>query len=180
MTLNEARVLLCAKNITFELCEFENEIAYWHHISLFPNTQKAKLCKVIALIIKSNNQKKNIELQFNAANNDFIFEELRFGSFLFEYISQTQEGLPETLIEYIEEIQTGNYAIVIANDLKRKKLLWQACYGPNDDDDALLGRQGYENALRVIAEKKSLIGRLFHNEIQYEIYDWNTYQCIVK
>ena len=83
MTLFEAKKLLKENNIVFEIKEFEDEAAYWHHTMLFPYTKNARTCKVIALIITSNNGKKNIELQFNAVDDDFLFEELHFGDFCF-------------------------------------------------------------------------------------------------
>ena len=60
MTLNDAKILLSENNIVFDVREFENETAYWHHLSMFPYTKNAKSCKVIAIIIKSKNEKKNI------------------------------------------------------------------------------------------------------------------------
>ena len=55
MTLNDVKILLSENNIVFDVREFENETAYWHHVSMFPYTKNAKTCKVIALIIRSNN-----------------------------------------------------------------------------------------------------------------------------
>ena len=63
MTLDKAKTLLSENNISFELHEFNSEAEYWHHTTLFPYTKNAKPCKVIAMIIRSNNGKKDIELQ---------------------------------------------------------------------------------------------------------------------
>ena len=79
MTLDEAKVLLSKNGISFELREFQNEIEYWHHVMPFPSTKNAKHCKVVAIIIRSKNEKKNIELQFNAVDDIFRFQELWFG-----------------------------------------------------------------------------------------------------
>ena len=179
MTLNEVNVLLSENQIPFELCEFENETAYWHHVSMFPYTKHAKVCKVIALIIPSNNQHKNIELQFNATDNGFIFEELYFGGFGFEMFDYTEEMLADDLLDRIKEIQSGNFVVIIANDLKNRRWLGDSCFDLNDEDDAF-GRQGFEKAMRRINKPKGLLSRLLKTQKQYEIYDWNTYQCIVK
>ena len=87
MTLNEAKALLSKNSISFELCEFQNEAEYLHHAMLFPNTANAKHCKVISIIIRSKNEKKNIELQFNAVDDISRFEELWFGDYCYEIIS---------------------------------------------------------------------------------------------
>ena len=57
MTLEEAKQLLRTNNIEFETLEFSKEVEYWRHRMLFPYTKNAKSCKVIAIIIKSNNEK---------------------------------------------------------------------------------------------------------------------------
>lgn len=51
---------------------------------LFPYTKNAKSCKVIAIVIKSKNRNKNLELQFNAIDGTFYFEELHFGDYCFD------------------------------------------------------------------------------------------------
>ena len=62
MTLQEAKDLLSRNSICFDICEFKNESEYWRHTMLFPYTKNAKNCKVVALIIKSNQGRMHIEL----------------------------------------------------------------------------------------------------------------------
>lgn len=178
MILEEAKLLLSENNISFEICEFENEATYWRHTALFPYIKNAKECKVIALIIKSNNNKKNIELQFNSVDNEFHFEEMRFGEYGFEMFDYNQEMIAVDLLEHIKEVQSGNFLVIVANDLKRKSWLGDACFDLNDDD--LFGNPGFEKAMERINKPKTIILRLLKSQKQYEIYNWNTYQCIVK
>ena len=179
MTLNEAKILLSENNIAFDVREFENETAYWCHVSMFPYTKNAKPCKVIALIIRSNNGRKDIELQFNAVDNDFHFEELWFGSYCFEIFDVNEEMLADDLLDRIKEIQSGNFIVIVANNLKKKTWLGDACFERNENDDAF-GQSGFEKAMKRIRKPKGPISKLFRTQKQYEIYDWNTYQCIVK
>ena len=179
MTLFEAKKLLTENNFVFEVSEFEDEAAYWHHTMLFPYTKNARNCKVIALIITSKNGKKNIELQFNAVDDDFLFEELRFGDFCFEMFDYKEEILANDLLNHINEIKGGAFSVIVANDLKNKKWLADACFDLDDDDDAF-GRQGFEQAIQRIRQPKGFISKLLKSKLQYEIYNWNTYDCIVK
>ena len=179
MTLNDVKILLSENNIVFDVREFENETAYSYHVSMFPYTKNAKPCKVIALIIKSNQGRMNIELQFNKTANDFIFEELRFGGFCFEMFDYQEEMLADDLLDRIKEITNGNFTVIIKNDLKNKKWLADACFDLDDDDDAF-GRQGFEQAIQRIRQPKGFISKLLKSKLQYEIYNWNTYDCIVK
>ena len=179
MTLFEAKKLLTENDFVFKVSEFEDEATYWHHTALFPYTKNARNCKVLALIITSNNGKKNIELQFNAVDDDFLFEELRFGDFCFEMFDYKEEMLADDLLDRIKEITNGNFTVIIKNDLKNKKWLADACFDLDDDDDAF-GRQGFEQAIQRIRQPKGFISKLLKSKLQYEIYNWNTYDCIVK
>ena len=179
MTLNDAKILLSENNIVFDVREFESETAYWHHVSMFPYTKNAKPCKVIALIIPSNNGRNDIELQFNANDNSIRFEELWFGGYSFESFDCNEEMLADDLLDRIKEIQSGNFVVIIAIDLKNRRWLGDACFDLNDDDDAF-GRQGFEKAMGRINKPKGLLSKLFRTQKQYEVYDWNTYQCNVK
>jgi len=179
MTLNDAKTLLSENDVNFDVCKYENEATYWQHRMLFPHTKNAKNCRVITLIIVSNNNKKNIELQFNEVGDEFRFEELSFGDYCFEMFDYNEEMLAEDLLTSIKEIQSGNFVVIIANNLKSRHWLGDACFDLNDDDD-VFGRQGFEKAIGRINKPKRLLSRLFRTQTQYEIYDWNTYRCIVK
>lgn len=179
MTLAEAEELLNKHNISFEPIEYETEKMYWQHAMLFPYTANAKPCKVTALVIKSKNDKKDIELQFNAVDHEFVFEELRFGGYCYEMFDIPEDTLPTDLIEKITEIMQGNLTIIVLNDLKKKRWNGDACFDRNDDDD-VFGEAGFQKALQRIENRKSLFTKLFRHQKQYEIYDWNTYRCVIK
>ena len=179
MTLFEAKKLLTKNDFVFEIREFEDEATYWHHTMLFPYTKNARNCKVLALIITSNNGKKNIELQFNAVDDDFLFEELRFGDFCFEMFDYKEEILANDLLNHINEIKGGAFSVIVANDLKNQRWLGDSCFDLKDEDD-LLGKPSFEKAIQQIRAPKGFISKLLKTNKQYEIYDWNTYQCIIK
>lgn len=148
MTLHEVKALLHENNIPYEMCMFENEAAYWHHIMLFPHTKNAKACKVIALIIKSNNGTKNIELQFNYIDDKYRFAELYFGDFSFDMFDYNEEMLADGLLNNINEMQNGSYAVIVGYDIKNRKWLGDACFNLNDD--GLFGKPGFEKAMKRI------------------------------
>ena len=179
MTLFEVKKLLTENDFVFNVSEFEDEATYWHHAMLFPYTKNARNCKVLALIIMSNNGKKNIELQFNALNDDFLFEELRFGDFCFEMFDYKEEILANDLLNHINEIKGGAFSVIVANDLKKQRWLGDSCFDLKDEDD-LLGKPGFEKAIQQIRSPRGFISKLLKTNKQYEIYDWNTYQCIIK
>ena len=179
MTLDEGKALLSGNHISFELCEYQNEAAYWRHAMMFPYTKNAKPCKVIAMIVRSENGKKDIELQFNEVDDAFLFVELRFGDYCFEMFDYNEEMLADELIRSISEIKQGNLTVIVLNDLKKRRWIGDACYDLCDEDDTL-GKPGFQKAMQRIKGPKGLIEKLLNAKIQYEFYDWNMYQCIVK
>ena len=179
MTLDDAKVLLSENNISFKVDEYENEKEYWHHTMLFPYTKNAKNCKVFAIVIKSNNGKKNIELQFNENNGVFFFEELRFGGYCFELFDIKEGILVETLIDDIVQIQKGNLTVIEANNLNKRCWSGDVIFDLDDEDD-VFGKSGLEKAILHIKKPKGLLSKIFGSKMQYEIYDWNIYQSIVK
>lgn len=179
MTLEEVKSLLSDHNISFEMQRFRNESEYWHHAMLFPYVQNAKQCEVVAIVIKSNNGEKHMELQFDAVDGIFCFQEMRFGEYGFEESDVSEEMLAEDLLSRIYEVRNGGFVVIAANDLKNKRWLGDVCFDMNDDD-AVFGAPGYRKAMQRIRNPKRLLYKLIRSKKQYEIYDWNSYQCIVK
>lgn len=176
MTHMEAKELLTQNGIEFSEVEYEDESQYWHHTTQFPRTKSAKKCKVIALVIRSKNHIKNIELQFNLKDTKYIFEELRFGGFCFEMFDYNPEMLETDLITIVNSITSGNIAIIESNNLKKKSWNGDASFDLSDEDDLV----GYDKAIRKIKKKKTLFEKLISPKMQFEIFDWENYQCIVK
>lgn len=62
MTLEQAREILLLNQIPFEEQEFSSEAQYNHHNILYPHTKNTPPGSVIALVIPSQNSRKNLEL----------------------------------------------------------------------------------------------------------------------
>ena len=179
MTLNEAKTLLSKNSIPYELCEYQNETAYWHHAMQFPHTKNAKSCKVTVILIRSKNGKKNMELQFHAVDGIFRFAELYFGDYSYEMFDVKEESLENDLLACIAEIINGRFTVICASDLRKKRRLGDACFDRGDDDKRF-GEPGFQKAMQRIQKPKGIFEKVSKSVKQYEIYDWNTYQCIIK
>lgn len=180
MTLMQSRELLNENNIHFDEIEYETETEFLQHIALFPCTKNAKPCKVAAFVIRSNNGKKNIELQFNSVDGDFLFYELYFGEYSYEMSEHQEETLKDDLLDYILSAIHGMTAVIVANDMKNKRWLYDAGYSRNNNGDEFDESEGFQKAVKRIQKRKSAFNKIFNTKTQYEIYDWNSYQCIVK
>ena len=180
MTLSQAKELLKSNSIPFTEIEFLNEADFFNHILEFPYTKKAKENKFYALVIQSNNQKKHIELEFEEKNGEYVFWDLWFGDFCFEYFSGNAEEDCSYLIEEIERIMKGSCTIINVTNAVTKRWIADAQFDRNDVDDDQFGELGFQKAMKRILKTKTLFERLFCFNRCYEIYDWNSYERIIK
>ncbi len=176
MILEEVKELLNKNEISYQLYGYENEAEYWNHTMLFPYTKNAGSCKLFVIVIQSENGHKDIELQFNTEGDSSRFIDLCFGDFSYEMFGYPEEALQDEIIRIISEITSGKIKIIIANDLKAKRWLGDASFDTNYSGNI----KRFQKAMKRIQRKKSFFARILKSQIQYEIYDWNTYQCIVK
>lgn len=183
MNITQAEELLQKNNIPYETAEFSSESEYWSYrgakldVGLEPSDAESR--KVIALILHSKNGEKNIELQFNQTDGVFLFQELYFGDFCFERFACPEEDLADILLADILDIMNGEFAFILAYNLKKNEWNCHYCFVLSDDDD-LLGKPCYEKLLKSIYAPKTWFDKLMKTKTQYEIYTWDMYQKIIK
>lgn len=145
MTFDKAKALLEENNVSFSELYFDSVAEFRLHISPFAYTKNAGAYPVKVLVISSNNNHKNIELQF---------------------------------IDEIKSIISNDVIVICANDLIKEKWISDQIFDKKETDG--FGLPGFERAMQRINKKKGLVANLFGSKTQYEIYDWNSYQCIIK
>lgn len=132
------------------------------------------------MVIHSKNGHKDIELQFNETKDGNVFAELYFGGFSYELFGVREEYLSDEIIREIDGIREGRVSVIEVNDLKKCRWIGDSRFDRNDMDDPLFGESGFEKAMRKVQEPLSFFKKLFHAKIQYEVYDFERYQCIIK
>ena len=180
MTLSRFKTLLNTNSIPYQEREFENETAFVKYVIENPCIGRAKDNKHYALIIQSNNGNKHIILEFEEKNNEYVFWDLWFGDFSFEYFLGDAAGDNSYLMDKIQELIKGTTTIVSVTNAKTKRWIADAQFDRNDTEDDLFGEVGFQKTMKRIQKKKSFLERLFFAERKYEIYDWNTYKVIIK
>ena len=179
MTLTEAKILLEKRRIPYQTAQYENEGAYYRHLTPFSNVKHSRPCKVTALVIPSVNGVKDIELQFNRSRRDYIFRDLHFGGYSFEMFDCAPDLLEADLLDLIGRIVDGKLAFVEVNDPKRRRWLSDSCFDLTAEDN-VFGAAGYREAVAKIEKPKTLWQKLRGRRIQYDIYDWRTYRQVIK
>ena len=180
MTLSQTKELLKSNSMQFTEMEFANEVDFLNHISQLPYTKKAKEHKFYALIIQSNNGKRHVELEFEEKNGEYVFWDLWFGDFCFEFFSGDADEDCSYLIEEIQGIMKGYHTVINVTNPVTKRWIADAQFDRNDTDDDMFGEIGFQKAMKQIRKKKTFFERLFGFNRKYEIYDCNTYERIVK
>ena len=180
MTINEAKALLDLNHIPFSEVHFNTVAEFRTHISPFTYLKNAEEYQVKVLVATSNNKQKNIELQFIDECNDgnYTFVDLYFGEYFYELFDCQKEVLRQAIIDEINSIILNNVIIIVSYDLSKEKWCGDVIFDKTKND--VLGLPYYEKVLRQIKEKKRFFSKLFGSKMQYEIFDWNTYQCIIK
>lgn len=171
MNLDRAKELLVAKGIPFYIEEYVNEAEFWQHIFLFPYTMNAADCSTAVLVIGSNNGHKNLELQFTKAE-EYVLKELWFGDCSFDIFEYEPDTMENVVLSDIESVMSGNLMAFSINDLNKKRWLGEGIT-KKDSDYA-------EKIRREALKPKSWKQRLRRVKLQYEFYDWNNYQKIIK
>ena len=183
MTLEYVKNLLNERNIPFIETFYESEKEYWQSNAEFEcvNFKNAREIKVATIVIMSNNKHKNLTMQFFEKNNEFEFDDLLFGSWSFEMFDYSPDMLVGDLLHNIEFVMSGKAMVIDSYKIcnGRKKWYSDAIFNVLDDE-IVFGKNGYEKALSRIEQKKGFLKTIFGVKMQYEIYDWNTYQSIVK
>ena len=179
MTLTDAKILMEKHRIPYQTAQYENQAAYYRHLALFPYTKNARDCKVIALVIPAVNGVMDIELQFDQKRGEYVFQDLHFGDFCFEMFNYNPDMLEADLLENIGQIVDGKMAVIVSNDLKRRRWLGDARFDLSDDDN-VFGAPGFREAVAKIEKPKTLWQKLTGQQKQYEIYDWRTYRRVIK
>ena len=179
MTLTEAKELLIENNITFSETRFSSISEFCSYLTPYM-INKDDTIQVIALIIKSDNGQKHIALEFIDQNNDgnYTFYDLYFGQYFYELFDCEEEHLSKSILDEINSIISNNVVVIVGNDLKNGKWLWDSIFDKNENDG--FGLPGFEKAMQRIKKPKNFLSKLKRSKKQYEIYDWNTYQCIIK
>ena len=179
MTLSEAKVMLEKRRIPYQTAQYENQAEFYLHLSPFSTIAHAKSCKVIALVIPSVNGVKDIELEFDQKRGEYVFVDLFFGDFCFEMFDCDPELLEADVLDIIGQIVDGKLAVIVSNDLKRKRWVMDSSFMLTDDDE-VFGEPGFREAVAKAEAPKTFWQKLTGRKLQYDIYDWRTYRQILK
>jgi len=85
--------------------------------------------------------------------------------------------LQQSIVDEIKRIISNEVIVIVANDLKKGKWVGDQIFAKNEKDG--LGLPGFERTMQRLNKKKGFVAKIIGTKTQYEIYDWNSYQCMI-
>jgi len=176
MKLEDVKQLLNENGYAYETKIVLSSLDFYGGKGFCPKTETGPFW---LLTIPNPKHDKNIEIVFSDASDNPDFYDLAFGGFWYEMFGYRDEHLPRDLLDEIQRIVTGKANIIFATNAKTGKWFADQIYFDlpetdwNDMDD-------YKRTLSRISAPKSFGRKLMRRTDVYEIYNWFSYQKIIK
>lgn len=131
------------------------------------------------MTILNPNHEKHIELTFNSADDNPDFVDMEFGGYWYEFFDFKEEYISSQLLKEIKNIMDGRTYIIMAWNEKSGAWLGDACFlDSNDEDESSMDE--FRKSLKKIREPKSWLQKITKRTTRYEIFNWNSYESVVK
>lgn len=176
MNILQVEKLLSEHNFTFDKRIYKNANAFFSENFKFFNRTVESENEIAALIIKSNNRKTNIVLQFNKNSDVFVFYNMYFGCFDFELFNTEEECLEDSILNAVSCITAEKHKFIAVYNLKSKKMIFDCRLDLSEHEE----KEYYQDLKMKIDKTKSFLKRLIGAETMYEEYDWDSYSSLIK
>ncbi len=134
----------------------------------------------VLLSINNPNHTKNIELIFGDDSDNPDFYDLEFGGYWYELFDCEENYVAQELLTEIQRIINGNTHIIFATDAnKNGRLFFDAIYYDFPDEE-MNCMDAFHKAVKKIKSPKSWWRKLTGRTDIYEIFNWTSYERIVK
>ena len=172
MNIDKAKKLLSDNGISFIEKDFATQREYWEHCSEFWHIEHASTSpdsRRKALVIPCANGKKDIELEFELKDDEFVFADLLFGSFSFEILDFLTEGetVEDEIMKYLPDILKNRYTVLTVNQVGRGVIMDSYRINVSEEDRAKL--------LDAYGRAQTIWGKLLRRRYAIELYDRNSY-----
>jgi len=125
-----------------------------------------------ALWIDNPNHQLGVAMMFAERQGTLVLEELYFGPYDYEWFGMSDGWLRENFLSTISAIVTGKHFVVRKNDMHTGNWLGDACFDEEDMD-------AFEKTVERIRRPRRF-RKVFGRCAVYEIYNWQTYERIVR
>lgn len=176
MKWNEVKNLLEHNGLEYKSSRVEN-IGEHHRQQGFLKSKENHAIKMIT--IPNPYHDKNIELIFDSDGENPKFYDLDFGGYCYELFDCNEDDIEKQLIKEIKDIISGNVYIIFARNVKSGEWFFDGCFfdSPDEDENTM---DEFRDLIARIRSPKSWIRKITKRIDQYEIFNWNSYECVIK
>lgn len=134
----------------------------------------------VLISIPNPNHQIDIHIIFSDATDNPDFNDLEFGGYWYELFDCEETYVAQELLNEIQRIMNGNTHIIFATTVKNG-LHWR-WDGKYDDlpDAEMNSMDAFRNAVEKIKAPKSWWKKLTGKTSVYEIFNWTSYEKIIK
>lgn len=179
MRLTEVEKLLKENNIPFTLT-VKSCRQYVRKRGLLGKRQELRVYALFT--IPNPNHEKNIEIIFEDDSENLKFSDLKFGEYDYEMFCLEEEDLLQDVLKEIKDIQSGKVWVIRATDAKTGVWFFDEIFydGDENDEDDWNDMDDLYKIISRIRKPKSLWSKITGRSSCYEIYNWDTYEKIIK
>lgn len=176
MTLREVQLLLDQNGIIYHVITEPNRAAFYQKkgFSSSDDTGAFHL-----LTIPNPNHSKAIELIFMDNSSDAEFYDLEFGGYGYDMWGWKEEDLAQELLDEIKTILNGRAYVIFATNAETGKRITDRLYCDMEDPE-WKDMHSFQKAVARIKKPKSWWRKRIRRTNIYEIFNWNSYEKVVK
>ncbi len=177
MKLIDVKTLLDENGYTYTQTIVPSRAEFYRQKGFNPSEEAGAF---VLLSIPNPNHQIDIQIIFNDATENSDFSDLEFGGYWYELFDCEENYIAQELLTEIQRILNGNTHIILASTVK-KGMHWR-WDGKYDDlpDAEMNSMDAFHKSVKKIKSPKSWWRRLTRKTDMYEIFNWTSYEKIVK
>ena len=176
MRMNDVRRLLDDLGIDYCVSRVADQREFYQQKG-FLRAKDENAFQLICIV--NPNHSKNIEIVFRSDDENPEFYDLEFGGYWYELFDCTEECVSAELKKEMIKIMAGETYIIFARDAKSGAWFYDQIFYDSDNAEENCMDE-FQKYLAKIRAPKSWWRKLIRRTDIYEIYNWNTYERIVK
>ena len=178
MTIAELEVMLSAKGIAYTRHDFATERDYFIFRGWSP--KHAKDYPVTLLVGANPHHAKHLYFEFHPQNGQPRLYDVDFGDYTYElFIMDVSDECEAAWVdELVSEVLRGDIHVINRTNARTGRWEADACFIRSDDPE-MDNMDEYAAALARIRKRDRSRFHPFGRNTKYEIYSWDSYECIV-
>lgn len=177
MKLIDVKKLLEDNGYTYSQTIVPNRAEFYRQKGFNPSDDTGAF---VLLSIPNPNHQVDIQIIFKDATEDAVFSDLEFGGYWYELFDCEETNIAQELLTEIQRIVSGSAYVIFASIVKKGvHWRWSGVYYDLPDSE-MNDMDAFRNTVHKIKSVKNWWSKLTGKTDIYEIFNWTSYEKIVK